>query len=247
MKSSSHPFSRISAVSRRQKRGIALIIVLACLALLVVMIVAFLGSIGSEVQTSKFYANEASVKLLAQSTTDLVMAEIRDATSDGSLCWASQPGMIRTWDNSGSAKSYYKLYSDSVMTGTGVFDHTQALVPDGTSSVNGSSVAWYKQQGVYVDLNQPVSVNGVDQYPIIDGDASSNDLTSSSTVSPSLGVPTAALVLGPLFISNLGATPTVRPQVDGFWVNSPSAGTTPTPVNSSSPNQVPMPTIKLQK
>ena len=110
------------------------------------MILAYLASIATELRSSKFYANGGSVKLLAQSTGDLVMAEIRDATLSGTLCWASQPGMIRTYDNTGAPYSYYKLYSDATMTGTGAFDYT-------TATVSGTRA---NQAGVYIDLNQPV-------------------------------------------------------------------------------------------
>jgi len=173
---------KMSPRSRRNRRGIALVIVLACLVLMVVMVLAFLGSIGTELRSSKFYANGSSVKLLAQSATDLVMAEIRDATqgvdsSGNPVAWASQPGMIRTFDNtginSGTHTQYYKLYSDATMTGTGQFD--------ATASANAVPAYWYNQKGVYVDLNLPVSINGVKQYPIIDG-LSSDVTTMTGTI-----------------------------------------------------------------
>jgi uncharacterized protein (TIGR02600 family) len=239
MKKKITSLQRISSRSRRGHRGIALILVLACLVLLIVMVLAFLGSIGTEVKSSKFYANDTSVKLLAQSTTDLVMAEIRDATANGSLCWASQPGMIRTYDNTGAVKNYYKLYSDSTMITTS-FDHTQTLVPDGSHSVNGSSVAWYNQQGVYVDLNQPVSVNGSYQYPIVDGNSS--DLISYTPTDPlattlkPIATSASVNVLGPAIASGPYAG---QPQVSGFWLNNN------TPVQTGSANQAPMPVMWL--
>lgn len=207
-----------------QRRGIALVLVLACLVLLTVLVLAFMASVGTDLQTSKLYANGSSVKLLAQSATDLVMAEIHDATANGNLCWASQPGMIRTYDTSGAAINYYKLYSDGTMVGTGTFDHTQTLVPDGSGAP-----AWYDQKGVYVDLNQPVTINGANQYPILDGDAA--DLVSSG-VAAGAGVPSDAKVLGPLIGSGGYES---YPQVNGFWL------TNKTPVDTTSVNQAPMP------
>ena len=48
--------------------------------LLTVLVVAFLANVGSELKTSKVYANGSSVKLLAQSAVNLVQSEINDAT-----------------------------------------------------------------------------------------------------------------------------------------------------------------------
>jgi len=222
-------FRPIPVGPRSRRRGIALILVLACVVLLTVMVLAYLASIGTEVRSSKFYANGGSVKLLAQSTGDLVMAEIRDATANGSLCWASQPGMIRTYDNTGAAYSYYKLYSDATMTGTGAFDYTQNAVPP----------AWNTQTGVYVDLNQPVPiVTGTATtyvYPIVDG-ALSDYTTLSGSFTP--GVPANALVLAsaPGSGTGLASGPYAGyPQVTGFGISSAPG------VTSSSLNQAPMP------
>jgi len=225
-------FRKVPSGSIRKRRGIALIMVLACVVLLTVMVLAFLVSIGGEVQSSKFYANGSSVKLLAQSATDLVMAEIRDATLNGSYCWASQPGMIRTWDNAGTPKNYYKLYSDVGMVGSGVFDHTAAsLVPDG----NNGTVAWYNQQGVYVDLNQPVAINGVNQYPIVDGDSGDLSSVTFSTSNSTTPLPTLMLPAPTNTVKVLGAATVATGLPNGFWVNSN------TPVQSTTSNQVPMP------
>lgn len=223
------------------KRGIALLLVLVGVAILTVMILSLCLDINSELQSSKIYAHGASVKLLGQTAVNLVMAEIYQATSgctpgttnDGStLAWASEPGMIRTYDTTGAPAQYYKLYSDSAMTGTGAFNHTQgSLVPDG----NNGTVAWYNQKGVYIDLNEPTSVNGTNQYPILDGDLDSTDLVSmpypNSNTLPTLTTPTSSdqvTMMGPTL-------PSGYPEVAGFWLNSN------TPVNPSSPNQAPMP------
>ena len=218
-------------------------LVLACVVLMALLIVGFLASIGAEVKSSKVYANGSSVKLLGQSAVDLVMAEIRDATRDGTLCWASQPGMIRTYKNTGAVVNYYKLYSDDAMV-TATFDQTKALVPDGTHTVGGNTVAWYNQPGVYVDLNEPVSVGGVNQYPIVDGDLADLVSYTFNTTAGSTGYSTTPLpplmfplttpvsgntvkVLGPLNLS--------QPAVAGFWLSDK------TPVSAQSPNQAPMP------
>ena len=48
------------------------------------------------------------------------MANIADGTKGGTatapLAWASQPGMIRTYDTSGNPYRYHKLYTAANMT-----------------------------------------------------------------------------------------------------------------------------------
>jgi uncharacterized protein (TIGR02600 family) len=228
---------------RRQeygRRSAALLLVLACMALLTIMIVALFLSLSSEVHTSKLYASDSSVKLLSQTAVNLVEAEIYQATSStNGPCWASQPGMIRTYDANGNPYQYFKLYSDAAMTGTGTFDHTATanLVPDG----NNGTTSWYNQKGVYVDLNQPLNVGGTNQYPIVDGDLGANDLATGfsydgGTTLPTLMTPAPAsskvTVYQPLYNNSAGVS---TPQVSGFWVNSNA------PISPSSPNQIPMP------
>jgi uncharacterized protein (TIGR02600 family) len=205
----------------RNSHGIALIIVLAAVVLVTVLVLAFLTSIGTELQSSKMYANGSSVKLLSQSAVAFVMGEIQAATSDQTLCWASQPGMIRTYNNDGSANGYYKLYSDDGMNGTGPFNHTLSanLVPTN----------WPNQKGVYIDLNQPVSLNGTNYYPILDGN-SADYSTQYSNVLSAQTVPPANTISS---LTPLGKN--LLPAVTGFWLNSN------TPVDTTSPNVAPMP------
>ena len=49
---------------------------------------------------------------LADIATQSVIAQIQQATTQGpTVAWASQPGMIRTYNNRGTASGWYKLYS----------------------------------------------------------------------------------------------------------------------------------------
>jgi uncharacterized protein (TIGR02600 family) len=216
---------------RQRRRGIALVIVLASLVLLAILTVAFLASIGTELQSSKVYANGSSVKLLAQSAVGFVIGQIQSATSDQTKCWASQPGMIRTYDTTGAAFGYYKLYSDATMQGTGAFDHTKAA--------NVVPTNWYSQKGTYIDLNQPVSVDGTNAFPILDGNSTNYSTYYSSPLS-SLNTAAATTSINTLKFStaaNLGANG--LPGVTGFWL------TSNTPTDPSSPNVAPMPVMWL--
>lgn len=202
----------MNAHSPSRTRGASLIIVLIGITLISILLVAFLATVRTEVQTSKVYASSTSLKLLSNTAVNLVQGQIRVATGDPSLNWASQPGMLRTFNASGSAAGYFKLYSDSGMQGEGKFDHTLAA--------NGVPSNWPAQRGIYTDLNQPVRVGSTNYYPVMSGDAS--DLVSYS--SPITGGPAKAL----------GPMAGTRPAVEGFWLKD-------APVDTSSPNQIPMP------
>ena len=94
------------------QRGAALLIVLGCLVLLSILIVAFFSSVTTERKSAQSYSNSSAVKLLAESTVNVVMGQIKDATkgrtdSGQTLAWASQPGMIRTYNTAGCTASSY--------------------------------------------------------------------------------------------------------------------------------------------
>ncbi|CAN5794401.1 hypothetical protein BH09VER1_BH09VER1_19330 [soil metagenome] len=202
-----------SSCGFREQKGFSLVIVLAAVALLVILMVAFLSSVSTDLRSSKVYSSGSAMRLLSESAANLAIGQIRVATSDASLCWASQPGMIRTFNTQGQPAGYYKLYSDSGMQGTGGFDPTS-----GTNAVPSN---WYSQKGVYVDLNQPVTIGSTNYFPILDGDAA--DL---ATFTPPME---GASAKG---IAPLNGT---QPTVEGFWLKNT------TPLDSSSPNQAPMP------
>src|SRR5438445_1868789 len=105
-----------------RRAGVALVIVLGMLVLIAVLIVAFLSSVSVELQSAKSYASESDARALADSAVNIVISQIQDATSAPALAWASQPGMIRTFDNTGSAVTAYKLYSSCQLRVNGAFD-----------------------------------------------------------------------------------------------------------------------------
>src|SRR5215217_1694253 len=117
---------RFNCNGGRQRSGASLIIVLISITLITILIVAFLASVRTELQTSKVYQSGSSLKLLANSSVNLVIGQIRVATGDPSLNWASQAGMLRTFNNSGDPDGYFKLYSDAQMQGAGGFNATNA-------------------------------------------------------------------------------------------------------------------------
>ena len=170
-----------------RRSGIALVLVLSVLILLTAVVVAFFTNATTDLTSSKGYSDELRVKLLGDSAVNLVEAQIRkategavDPTQNGSapLAWASQPGMIRTYDTTGNTVAAYKLYSSD----TALEKLDQPL----TSAQLASEVpaAWQTMPSDYVDLNSPSVIsdpNGtiVDpnnpnktysaRFPIVDG------------------------------------------------------------------------------
>lgn len=157
------------------RRGVALVIVLSFLVLISMLIVAFFTSVKTETVASKTYASGISTKQLADSATSLVMGTIKEATytgtaaSSGTQAWASQPGMIRTYDSNGQPVAYYKLYSsDTLKVTTGLAGYQ----PDADAPLD-----WDQSPALYTDLNSPVTVPSSTGssvvFPIIDPRAQS--------------------------------------------------------------------------
>ena len=149
----------LSASSARALRGSALLLVLGSLIFLSILVVAFMVSIKTELRSSKAYADNNTTRMLSDTAVNIVMSQIRAATTETGTAWASQPGMIRTFNStSGSLSSAYKLYSSSQMVDKG----QSALTSDLTSELAGLK-KWSTQSALYTDLNEPA--NGV--YPIL--------------------------------------------------------------------------------
>ncbi|XHR29497.1 MAG: Verru_Chthon cassette protein A [Chthoniobacteraceae bacterium] len=145
--------------------GIALILVLTFLVLISVVVTAFFSAVKTELSGAKSYASGASSKQLAESAVQLSMGIIRQATTgtnaSGNLAWASQPGMIRTYDASGTPTAYYKLYSSDKMVVTSFpFDPSGEL-----------DASWNRKPAQYTDLNAPVVSTSGTSYPIFDPSA----------------------------------------------------------------------------
>jgi len=175
-----------SQSARHARRGVALVIVLAFLVLLSTLIIAFFSSVQLEAQSSANYGASVAAKQLVQSALHVAMGQVSDATKStktpGSaaaadrIAWASQPGMIRTWDADGSGWKIFKLYSAKDM----VVDFKNGSYSTADELATEVPSDWAGQSAMYTDLNSPVLVadttglidrNGVKfraEYPIID-------------------------------------------------------------------------------
>ncbi|PTX97378.1 Verru/Chthon cassette protein A [Verrucomicrobia bacterium LW23] len=145
---------------RRGRRGVTLVVVLGMLALMAVLMISYLTSASTELAAAKRYSSGLDARSLTDSAVNIVKAQIQDATSQPSLAWASQPGMVRTYDSSGEQVMAYKLYSSEQLRVTGAFNPVASA---------GSEVPanWSTRKNLFTDLNRPVTVGGVKHYPII--------------------------------------------------------------------------------
>ncbi len=162
---------------RKATSGLALVIVLASLVFLVALGVAFLLNSTTELKSSKTFSEGGRSKMLAQTAVSLAMAQISDGTKgvDGGgapLAWASQPGMIRTYDTTGNPAAWYKLYSSDVMTSSGSFNYSASEQPPAN---------WYQQKAIFTDLNEPTTSGTAKVYPIVDGNNLSLTITDTTT------------------------------------------------------------------
>jgi len=201
-------------------RGASLIVVLASLAFLAALALAFLASVGTELKSSKNYAEGIGVQLLAQSAYNLAITQITEGTkgtdsSGGVLAWASQPGMIRTYDDSGTEKKFYRLYSWNSLIGSG------ACVPDDLTG-------WNTHDAVFTDINEPVALGGGKVFPIVDGNGiKSLTKTPSGTTVPAY--------------FGYDADGDGQPDIDGFGVDPSKVNFVPANPLSKSNTPVPMP------
>jgi hypothetical protein len=142
------------AKSWRSRRGIALISVLAMVLLLTALVVAFMMRVGTEKQASSYYCAESRTRELSDTTLNLVEGLINEATTQGfTYAWATQPGAIRVFDNTGASYKTFKLYSAPSMSAL-------ASTANPVSTFLGNDLppaTWYKAPGIWVDLNAPVN------------------------------------------------------------------------------------------
>lgn len=159
-----HPIPRSLAGRTNQTAGMALVLVLGFLVLLATLIIAFFANVTTEHSGAKGYADGARSKQLADSAAQIAMGTIQAATTRGvEETWASQPGMIRAYDQTGAATAYYKLYSSDNMV------VTASQVSSFDPGVTDVDAQWSTKPALYTDLNAPVISGTSAVFPILDG------------------------------------------------------------------------------
>lgn len=174
----------------QNERGIVLVTVVLLVALLLIMVVAFLGLTSSERKASVALAQDSEAFTLGNSALNLVISQLRTATSNlgTTETWASQPGMIRRYDNTGALTEVFRLYSapDLATEVSGNFSPDGELPP----------ADWKSQTATWTDLNAPErqsfgggsAAGGELRYPILDPSALENVEGLSVESAPGAGV-----------------------------------------------------------
>ena len=185
-----------------QRRAVALVIVLAMLAILSTLLVAFMGQVSTENSAATTAAHGIEAKAAYDEAINLAMSQIRDATrdGDGAYAWASQPGVIRTFDAQGHDANVFKLYSSSQMKMKAGDYHPSDSTESGIipTSLNTTPTG-------FVNLNEPVLVP-------VPGDANGRVEAHFPIVNPSVRLTMAGGE--PIPESNLRSQ---RAMVDGFY------------------------------
>jgi len=163
--------------------GAALVITLAILILVTALVLSMFNSVTSERSDTAANANLSDSKRLANMTVELVKSTITQATLDtdssgNHTAWASQPGMIRTWDINGNLNRAFRLYSSGtiVTTSSTVISNDAAALASWRPTTGTTS----SYNALWCDLNAPgLSSTGARVYPIVTPPQTS--LTSAAT------------------------------------------------------------------
>ncbi len=178
----------------RERSGFALILVLGLLLLVSALVVGFMGRVLTERSTSAGYKASVSSRILGDLVTGLVQGQINMATTQGyTVAWASQPGMIRTFDNSGNTLDGFKLYSapNMVVPGNQFAASVQSDCP-------ASATAWTGNTALWTDLNAPApAADGTYSYPILDTGTASGETQALSASPEGFSIATSAPVSSP--------------------------------------------------
>ncbi len=148
-----------SRLFSKDRKGVALVTVLTVMALTTILVLTFFSLATSEHRASSTYSNGLQAQQVAEQAVNLVIAQIRQATSVGNTkVWSSQPGAIRVWEEDGKKDFAYKLYSDNVMKTKNWEDFRN----DFRDLEN-----WSDSPDHFVDLNEPVIRGEKVYYPIV--------------------------------------------------------------------------------
>ncbi len=139
--------------------GVALVIVLSIIVLMSALLVAFMSSVSTESASAKAAVRSVESRQIAESALNLAISQIRDATRGDAtkrVGWASQPGVIRQFDESGNEGNVYKLYTALDMVATGAYPSTNIATVLAEAGINAAK--WNETPTAFTDLNDPVLV-----------------------------------------------------------------------------------------
>ncbi len=144
--------------------GAALVLVLSLLAIITFLVLAIALRSTAERRASASVEVALSTELLAGIVENLSQSQIRVATSQPSdVAWASQPGMIRSFDSTGALKGAYKLY-----TGISQMIPSQSALDSELVAESAALDTFQSKPAIFVDLNRPAIFRSEVAYPIAD-------------------------------------------------------------------------------
>lgn len=155
--------------TKKNQRGMTLVLALFVIVILTVLIVAVLVRSQNFSRGSKLHSNVLKARQLGYSAMGVVSARIQEATATQSgQAWASQPGAIQVYGADGKLSKVFKLYSASSDTSTDAVALTADLPP----------ANWSEQPNLFVDLNAPVRRSAALFFPIVDPRLYTGNVTS---------------------------------------------------------------------
>lgn len=141
--------------THRRKKGVAIVTVLSIIALMTILVVSLFNLAQSQQVVAQGATEIQRVNAVKDTAINLVMAQIREATTMDGTVWTSQPGAIRTFHhNIRGSNRIYKLYSSRQSMIRDVAEYDVDL----TKKIEGEDLGidWAQKPDDWVNLNQPL-------------------------------------------------------------------------------------------
>lgn len=136
-------------------------------ALVTIVVISFFLMVDVAQRSSKFHEDSSDLQNLKDTVTSLALGQIRESTTRDDEIWVSQPGAIRTFnESSGERSRIYKLYSDEnmILDAAAISNSAQLNLADDVPP------DWEEFPNRFVDLNRPVASmsDGELHFPVVD-------------------------------------------------------------------------------
>ncbi len=162
------PGMKRGALRRRKADGMVLVMALMVIAIITVLLVALFEGATMQTRLAQGSGIIGREEMLADSAAALVESQIAQASTQPGQTWISQPGLVRTYNATGTRAptACYKLYSTPSL---GTMTDTSGSVSFMSADV---PTNWISEPALYTDLNSPdQTASGQTVYPIFDPSA----------------------------------------------------------------------------